>query len=183
MTTAVTENNPHRPPAGISGKWLTGWVLAALAAIGISLGTTLWTYSRLDDVRAESTGLWRGVTEHLSMRYRAAEKLVAEGVDSRQLKMEFGERFRLAVDAFRTTSLPAEQVALAERLESLLANEEFRPFASSLPEISSQANSLIDEYNRSREREKKLLHSWTGRVLELVLKFDPPRPFAMGSAK
>ena len=182
MTTAVTENNPHRPPAGISGKRLTGWVLAALAAIGIGLSTTLWTYNRLDAVRRESTDLWRSVTEHLSVRYRAAEKLVAQGVDSRQMKMEFGERFRLAVDAFRTTSLPAEQVAAAERLELLLADDEFQHYADSLPELPSEANSLIAEYNLSRERERKLLESWAGWMLALVLKFDSPRPFVLGAS-
>lgn len=181
MTTAVTENSLPRPPAGISGKRLTGWVLAALAAIGISLSTTLWTYSRLDAVRRDSNELWRSVTEHLSVRYRAAEKLVAQGVDSRQIKMEFGERFRLAVDAFQTTSLPAEQVAAAERLEKLLAGDDFQQFTDSLPELPREANSLVAEYNRSREREKGLLESWTGWMLSLVLKFDPPRPFVIGA--
>ncbi len=182
MTETSKEKVHHQPPAGISGKRLTSWVLVALAVIGIGLSSTLWTYNRLDVARRESTEMWRDVTEHLSERYRAAEKLVAEGVDSRQVKMEFGEKFRLAIDAFRTTSLPAEQVAAAERVERLLSDNEFQLFAASLPKMSSAADSLIADYNRSREREKMLLESWGGRVLDLFMKFDPPQPFTVAAA-
>ncbi len=169
-------------PPGISGKRLTVWVLVGLAIIGVSLSTTLWTYNQLDVARRESTVAWRGVAEHLSGRYRAAERTVASGVGSRELKMEFGEKFRLAIDAFRTTSLPEEQLTAAERVENLLASSDYAPWIASLPASPDEMQAAIADYNLARQRESILLESWGGRVLDIFLKFDPPRPFALETA-
>lgn len=171
-------------PPGISGKRLTLGVLVALVLIGVSLSYTLWTYNELDRARRTSVTAWRAVTEHLAQRYRTAEKMVAEGVDNRQLDMEFGEKFRLAIDAFRTTSLPEEQVNAAERLEQLLAAEDIAAKdiaagGAELEPLPAAAEAEIESYNLAREREKELLESWGGRLLDVFLKFEVPRPFSV----
>lgn len=162
---------------GLSGKQVTGWVVAALAAIGIVLSYTLWTYNRLDDARRVSVVAWREVTEQLNERYRAAEHTVAEGVDERTLRMEFGEQFRLAIDAFRTTSLPEKQFAAAERVEEMLAQPEFTDAGATLPELSDAGRSAIENFNQAKDLERSLLDSWGGRFLDIFLKFESPRRF------
>jgi hypothetical protein len=172
-------DRPLVPPPGISGKRLTVWVLVALGLIAISLSYTLWSYNRLEIARYASHAAWREVTEHLSSRYRVAERNVAKAVDGRQLPMEIGEKFRLAIDAFRTTSLPDQQFAAAERVEGLLAEESLADVHAALPQLSNESLAAIDAFNQHRSLEQQLLNSWGGRILDIFLKFESPSQFSV----
>ena len=183
MVTSHSQDRPFSPgqPAtvpGISGKQVTGWVVAALAVIGVVLSYTLWTYNRLDDARRVSVAEWREVTEHLSERYRIAERTVAAGVDDRTLRMEDGEQFRLALDTFRTTSLPEKQFAAAARVEEILARQELSAAAAQL-NLSDGGRDAVESFNQAKEFERALLESWGGRFLDIFLKFDLPRRFVL----
>jgi hypothetical protein len=167
------------PPPGISGKRLTAWVVVALGLIAVSLSYTLWSYNRLEVARSASQAAWREVTEHLSHRYRAAERSVAKAVDGRELPMEIGEKFRLAIDAFRTTALADQQFAAAMRVEQLLAEEAMADVQAALPEMSDASLAAIDDFNQRRSLEQQLLHSWGGRILDIFLKFETPIPFSI----
>lgn len=180
MSSAHDRSLPTVQPGavpGLSGKQVTGWVVAALVVIGIVLSYTLWTYNRLDVARLASVVAWREVTEQLSERYRVAERTVALGVDERALRMEYGEQFRLAIDAFRTTSLPEKQFVAAERVEEMLAQPEFVGAVATLPPLPIEGRSAIENFNQAKDRERQLLESWGGRFLDIFLKFESPRRF------
>ena len=183
MASASPERDSPLPaPPGVSGKRVTGVVVAGLLIVGVTLSYALWTYNRLEAARSVSAAQWRGVAEQLSLRYRGVEKAIAAGVDERRVKMEFGESFRLAVDAFRTTALPEPQRAAAERIEALLDSPELAPLAGQLPPVAPAAQQAVVEYNLAQATEKRLLESWGGRLLNIFFRFPEPRPFELAAA-
>ncbi len=168
-------------PPGIPGKRVTLVVLLGLALLGVGISYTLWTYNRVDTARAATATAWRNLTEHLSSRYRAAEKTIAEGVDSRAIKMEFGERFRLAVDGFRTTSLPLEQYAAAQRVESLLGSEDLGISPQALPSVPPDLRASLESFRDQLEQERQLLEGLGGRMLDIFMKFETTAPLSLAN--
>jgi hypothetical protein len=175
-----TGNSPEPTVPGISGKRLTVWLLLALAAMGILISYTLWSYGRLDAHREETAVAWRAVTEELVPRYALAEGLVANEVARGEIPGEKGEQLRLAVDRFQTTSLTVEQEAAAREVETLLATVVDKPLLEQLaPDTSLQA--AVEAYNASLARQSATIRSLGGRILSIFLYFPSVTPFSISS--
>lgn len=151
----------------MSGRRVTSVVLASLLIVGGWLSYTLWTYNRIDVARANTAQSWRQLAEQLSVRYRGAESQIAAGVDERQIDMEFGERFRLAMDRFRTTAQSEPQFEAARELEDLLAEKRI-PAKS-----SGDLSAAVDQFNAKIDSESRVIDSVGGRFLSLFLHFQP----------
>ncbi len=176
------EQNTSQPP-GISGPRLTLLTLIGLGLIGGCLSYTLWTYNRLDVARKARSESWRSLANELATRYRVAEKTVAAGVDSREIKMELGERFRLAIDQFRSTAQVAPQYDAAQKVEDLLADSGGTLAGAERDWIkpSSQLRSAIEDYNSHLANERQVLSSPGGRLLGLFLSFPRPEDFRVAA--
>lgn len=180
-----SDNQIDQAP-GISGKRMTFIVLLGLLCVGGFLCYTLWAYTRFDEARQASTVAWRELTEQLAIRYRAAETIVAQAVDSREVKMEFGEKFQLAVERFRTTARTAEQFAAAQQVEDLLGSDDFRNLLDTSDKQSKLAGSApllaaAEEFNACRSRERSLLDSSGGQILDVFLRFESTEPFVFAN--
>ncbi len=169
------------PPLGVSGKRVIAWIVTALLAIGVALGFTLWNYNRLDVVRADSAAAWRATTHALDGRYRVAEQQIANGVHANAVTADFQQRFELAVDRFRTTSIMGDQVAAAEQVEQLLGSEDFPTQMLQANPPTEQLLNQLDEYNQQRLRERVLRESFGGKILEMFLTLPPSAPFHVSS--
>ncbi len=179
----MTQLSPTHPPPGISGKRITLWVIVGLVVIGGSLSYTLWTYNRFDAARAQSAQAWRGAIELLAERYHAAELGLAEGIAKGATSDAFGQELQTAVDTFRTTSIVNEQVSAAERIEELLGSGEFPSQARQALLSPTQLQAALDEYNLRRNRERVLLKTLGGRILDLFLEFPESQPFQLATVK
>lgn len=180
-STASPEVTQATPPSGVSGKRVTTWVVAALVTVGVAISFTLWTYNRLDAVRADSATAWRETTHALSDRYRAAEQQVAEAVASGALDADFQQSFEVAVDRFRTTSIAVDQVAAAERVEELLGSSSVPAEVLQAIPPTEQLNAQLDQYNQQRLRERVLRNSFGGKMLELFLSLPASTPFRLST--
>lgn len=156
------------PPAqpGMSGRKLTMGLLLALAMVAAGLSYVLWSYNRVDSQRASVNASWNQLVEELAQRYRPLELQIARGVDERQIEMELGERFRLAMERFRSTAQPHLQWAAAADLESLLQA------AGVSTSLSPSAASAAEAYNAEVRELHRLLESPGGRILVQFLNFS-----------
>ena len=179
----MTKPSPTPQPPGISGKRVTLWVITGLVVVGVSLSYALWTYNRLDAARAQSASAWRGAMESLAERYQAAELGLAESAASGATSDEFNQQFKSAVDTFRTTSIVNEQVFAAERIEVLIGSGEFPSQARQTLLSPTQLLVALDEYNQRRDRERVLLKSLGGRILDIFLEFPDSQPFHLATAE
>ena len=177
-----------KTPAGISGRKLVITLLAVLLLFGSCLVYVLTTYDRLEQIRGDCDSAWRALATLLEMRYQPAEKAVAAAVDAGTVSMEAGERFRLAIDAFHGTASSLQQSKAAQRVEDAWPNlprETSRENAlgdsaqsQALAEaISPALRNAIDEYNACQRREREILDSIGGRVLDLFLELPEPTEF------
>lgn len=160
-------------PGGVSGRMLTGIILALLILLGGGLSYTLWSYNRLDQQRAVANELWLDLASELSTRYRGIEKEVADRVDERTMEMEIGEEFRLAVDRFRTTAQPNLQLEAAREIEGLLTD---------MPWVGKPSESLLDvtnRYNDQLSQVREVVGSTGGQVLSLFLTFPSYAPLQL----
>ena len=126
----------------------------------------LWLYGEVEKAAVLTTSAWRPVATALAPRYAKLEKIVAEGVDKRQLAMEMGEQFRLKIDRFRETGQAVQQVAAVNELEELLNKVEMSltatPAASELAARwnasiggSSELQKVLELYNVQVEKQKR----------------------------
>ena len=135
--------------------------------VGGWLSYTLWTYNRIDVARASTAQSWRQLAEQLSARYRAVESQIAAGVDERKIAMEFGERFRLAMDRFQTTAQSEPQFEAARELEALLSEQD-------LPlETPAELSGAVEQFNDQIDSESQIIGSVGGRFLSIFLHFQP----------
>jgi uncharacterized protein (DUF433 family) len=178
----MTHTASPTPPPGISGRRVTGWVIAGLVFIGIGLSYTLWTYNQLDAARLRSAVAWRGTAELLAERYQAAEVGLAESDTAGAAEVAFRQDFASSVDAFRTLSIISDQVAAAESVEKLLASHELPDAVRAALRPSTQLQSELTEYNQVRLRERVLLESFGGRILDIFLKFPDSHPLQLATA-
>lgn len=171
----MSENSKNKP--GMSGRRVTVTVLVGLVLVAAWLSYALWSYNRIDAARANTTVSWRELAEPLSKRYGRLEKEVAAGVDSREIDMQLGERFRLAIDRFRTTAQAPLQYVAAQDLEQVLA--ELASSGVELPPVSSEVAAAIEKHNACLRQETELLASPGGRFLLLFLRFTEPVEFSV----
>ncbi len=160
----------------MSGRSLTAVVLSTLILVGAGISYTLWSYNRIDAARAASTASWRNLAAGLSERYRQAELAVARGVDQRKIEMEFGERFRLAVDRFRTSAQLHLQYDAAQELEQLMSKQ---------PGLLSASTALaqeVQDYNAILKNLRTALSTPGGRFLSLFLNFANPDDLRLASS-
>lgn len=166
-------NSSQQPPQGIPGRRLTGGIGLMLLLATVGLSYVLWTYNRLDDARFEARETWHGLADQLANRYQQIELVIAEGVDSRQIDMALGEKFRLAVERFRTTAQPDVQVRAAREIEELL----FPIDALKPPSIELQK--IVEQYNQRLTAERDVLDSVGGRLLSIFINLSDPAPFLL----
>ncbi len=173
------------PPRGWNGKQM-----ALLVGGSVLLGAAfftyiLWLYGEVENAAVLTTAQWRPVATELAPRYGELEKLVAEGVDNRQIAMELGEQFRLRIDGFRATGQAVQQVAVVNKLEGLLDQIDKSlaaiPAASDLSkrwheaiEASSELRAAVQSYNLRVQEQKVWRASFGGAVLLTFIKLPEP---------
>ncbi len=177
---ASSEQNSYDQPRevgqrGLSGKRVTAVVVLLLLLVGAWLSYTLWVYSQVDRARGETNIAWRNLVDRLDERYREAEKYVAKGVDARDIEMQLGEQFRLAVDRFRTTAQPSAQYITAEEIEKQLAG------FKDIPEPTAELQLAVDRFNACLRQERDVLSSPGGRFLSVFLKFAEPEELRLST--
>jgi hypothetical protein len=182
---ATTLSAENGPPRGWNGKQM-----ALLVGGSVLLGAAfftylLWLYGEVEEAAEKSTSAWRPVASELAPRYAKLEKLVAEGVDNRQLAMELGEQFRLRIDRFRGTGQAVQQVAMANELEELFEKIDkslaATPAASDLADRwkasiagSSALQEALELFNVQVREQKQWRDSFGGAVLLAFIKLPEP---------
>lgn len=162
-------------PQGVAGKNVTRLVIVALLVTIVGISYVLGTYNQIDVRRGDVEVSWRALTSELAERYRVVEREIASGVDDQSTAMELGERFRLAVDRFRTTAQRAPQVEAAREIEDLIPQAGVQ-----LASTETLEQSLTD-FNADQARLGELIETPAGKVLGLVLILDDTRPFELAS--
>ncbi len=156
---------------GVSGRKLTIVLLAALTLVGVALSYVLWSYNRVDDSRDQVVDAWNILFEELATRYRAVEKQVATGVDAQEMEMALGERFRLAIDQFRSTAQADVQLSAAMELEAIMKA------ANLQPPLSASLQEAAEKYNQCVLELAQLLDTPGGQTLLLFLNLNPVEEF------
>ncbi|MCA9126191.1 MAG: hypothetical protein KDB22_03860 [Planctomycetales bacterium] len=160
-------NEPNSIP-GLSGKRVTLFVLFGLLGIGTALTFTMWSYSSLNRVREETRLAWRDLAEQLTWRYRRLEQSVASAVDAGDAPIAWAERFRLAIDRYRTTVQYVDQYATAREVEDLLANCDFDlGNLAPTPELEHE----LTRFNECLANERHQLAKPGSLFLDIFLEF------------
>lgn len=175
----IDSQSPKLPPS-LSGKKVAVAMLVGMLVVGGGLGYSLWVYSQLDAARQATRQTWRNLASELDSRYRASELQLARGIDAATIPMEVGERFRLAVDRFRTTSDPLQQQAAAQAIEDLLQEPALSPVAPATG--GAELPPLVDQYNAQRLEEQRILSGPGGRALDIFLEFPQTAAFRLSIA-
>jgi hypothetical protein len=144
--------------------------------LGGTLVFALSSFSVIDAARSQKKAAWAELREQIDRRYRAIEKVVAQGVDERRIPMEWGEKFRLNLDAFRTTAQVAEQHNQARAIEELLTSADF---TLTLPAVDDSLEQSIGQLQDATEAENAALSSLGGRLLGVFFRFEHPSPLIL----
>ena len=154
-----------------------------LLVLGGTLAEALWSYSQLENIRADQREAWGELREPLAARYREVEKRVAAGVDGGSIPIAWAEKFRLGIDQFRTTAQPADQYAAAEQVEGLMrelrGEEKIKDANSIVPQVSRDVAAALTEFNRHLNRETEQLRSAGCQLLDIFLAFRQPGQFEL----
>lgn len=150
---------------GVSGKRLTVVLLLSLVLGGAGISYVLWTYNRIDSARRATEASWHAMVDDLAGRYRMLELEVAKRTDETTFDMAKAERFRLAIDGFRTTAQPELQVPYAQEIESCLEGAKF------VSDPESALSQAVADYNAAIEAHQNLIGSPAGRFLGIFLNF------------
>ncbi len=165
---------------GTSGKKVVIGVVIFLASVGSSIGYCLWCYTKVEETRRDSAEAWRSVAVELEQRYRSIEKEVAQSIDDQTLPMAWGEKFRLAVDRFRTSASPVIQRTAAQAVESELES-------SSLTRDILIPSAILEErigaYNETSESELAAQRAPGAQVLATVLQYPEAAGFELSKIK
>lgn len=161
----ASEESGAAPPSAISGPKLTYIVIVLLIILGVLISYTLSSYNAIDAARAKATAAWQELAEELSTHYRQVEVGVATRVDAREVAMEDGEEFRLALDAFRGTSILEKQFSAAVRVEESLGEMKLEP------QKNSSLQQKLAEYNSEAAATRELIQSTAGQILSVFLNF------------
>ncbi len=178
----MVQQQTQAPPAGISGKRVTAWVVLGLVALGVTLSYTLWSYGTLNAARKVSSQQWREVADGLSLRYQTVAASLEAAVASGALTNDASKRFTAAMDRFRTTADANEQELAAVEVEGLLRTDELVPAVAGAVTISPKLQSQVVEFNRVRQIERDRLESLGGKIVDLFLKIPLPTKFELAAA-
>lgn len=170
--TLATEQNDELHKT--SGKRLTWSIIAALVLTVVSLSYVLGTYNQINVVRESAAENWRALVDTLSSRHRGFELSMAKGVDSEEVAMEVGERFRLALDRFRTSSRQSTQLEAALEIETLAGDS-----LAVIDGPSEELRQAISDFNSAQHQLGKLVRSPAGKMLTSVLLFDEATEFQL----
>jgi hypothetical protein len=176
----------NQTPSGWNGKTMALLVGGSVLLGAIVFSYILWLYGEVEKAATTTTAAWRAVATELAPRYAGLEKIVAEGVDSRQMAMELGEQFRLKIDSFRATGQAEQQVAAVTELEELLGKIDKSladtPAASSSAtrwknglRSSAELQSALESYNVRVREQKQWRSSFGGALLLAFIKLPEPR--------
>ncbi|GAB5402265.1 MAG: hypothetical protein Aurels2KO_04960 [Aureliella sp.] len=176
-----------QPSQGLSGRRVTQVVLLLLVVLGGTLAYALWSYSQLENIRADQRDAWSELREPLAARYREIEKRVAVGVDGGNIPIAWAEKFRLAIDQFRTTAQPADQYAVAEQVEGLVGELSEPTVVDSaanvpgaiVPAVSPEVSAALAKFNSQLDRETEQLASPGCQLLDVFLAFREPGQFEL----
>ncbi len=159
------------PKNFISGKRLTVVVVATLLTTGFFFYWLTTAYAAHNAARRETERRWRELATVLAERYRALDGVIAKGVDSREVDMRLGERWRSLRDRFSGTGLSVQQAAAAEELETLMSQLP----ASLADEPTETLREASHRYTAAVEHQKQLGRTAGSRMLKLMLNLpDPP---------
>jgi hypothetical protein len=183
ISTDSSEGNT--PPRGWNGKQMALFVGGSVLLGAAFFTYILWLYGVVENAAILTAAQWRPVATELSPRYAKLEKLVAEGVDNRQIAMELGEQFRLNIGAFRATGQAVQQVAAVNALEELLGKIDKSlaviPPASDLSERwhtaiqgSAELHRLLELYNVKVREQKQWRAGFGGSLLLAFIKLPEP---------
>ena len=171
----------------ISGQKLAVFLVGALALTTLLVIFCLATYGKLTAIRNARDECWRPLAELLDARYRKLEKVIAGGIDQRQIDMRWGEKWRSALDHFRAISGSSEQELAAQEVEDLLRDFQTAITDAKLQQEIAQTMSAVDtrqqisvastEYRQLVNKERVLLRSIGGRLLDTFLVLRPPLEF------
>lgn len=176
--TKTSEPPQSNSPASYSGRRVTQVVILLMVALGGTLAYALWSYAQLENIRKDQRAAWATMREPLVGRYREIEKSVAVGVDSGSIPIIWAEKFRLAVDAFRTTAQAPDQYAAAEAVENLLIESgRWKPPALEVPKPSEEVSNSLAAFNSQLVRESQQLQSPGCQLLDIFLEFRQPGKF------
>ncbi len=187
--TSQNETQPaaaNLPPRGWNGKHLAVLVGTSVLLGALLFTYILWLYGEVEQASEKTIASWRVVATELSPRYAKLEKLVADGVDSRQLAMELGEQFRLRMDAFRASGQAEQQVTEVIEIEQLLTKIDgslaATPAASELAAKwkigirgSGELQTALESYNVRVREQMEWRASWGGSFLLAFIKLSEPR--------
>lgn len=173
------------PPKGFNGKPMALLVGGSLLLGTIVFAYILWLYGEVEKAHAATSDAWRTVAVELAPRYERLEKLVADGVDGRQIAIELGEQFRLRIETFRATGQANQQVAAVNSLEELLAkidqNLAGNPGGSELEgrwrqnmQATQQLSTAIATYNDRVRIQKKWRSTFGGALLLAFIQLSEP---------
>lgn len=161
-------------PNGLSGKKLTIATVIGLVLVGATLAYVLWVYSELDRARAQSETAWRTLATELDDRYRRVESGQLEGDEKVSLPAELKE----SIEQFRSLTRRRTQQSSALAVEQLLTTtpELLAVAQGASPPKLDQA---LQAFNQSQARERGILDSLGGRVLDIFLSFAEPDEFEL----
>ena len=148
------------PPHSNSGKRLVLIFLITMAAVGLSLGYVLWTYSQLDRARDQTAIAWRDLSQTLGDRYSA----LASSNPSPELAAAY-EQFSTTVDVGR-------QLTAAQELEDKLA-------PASLPAPTTEQEEALAKFAECVEREDAIMRTVGGRVLDIFFAIEQRQPLEL----
>ena len=157
---------------GISGRKLTLALLLALLAVGGSLSYVLWTYNQVDREQRASEQAWLVLADLIDQRYRRQEATLTRQVDAGKLDTQIEERFRLALDRFRSTAQPEVQRAAAEEIEAILVE------AGRAEPPDEKTLQALHDYNQRVAEFQQQMSSPGAAVLKRLLRLPNLRQFS-----
>ncbi len=165
---AVATSQPadsHTTP-GVSGRKLTTFILSFLVVVGGSLAYLLSVYDRMDDQRAKTSEVWRGVANALDLNYKQIVKLSAAELG---VEEQWTQQFAEQAEQFRTATNIEAQLATASQIEGRLSELAASSSQPKLPEVEASLKEQIDLYNQNIDAETKILQSWAGSFVHKIL--------------
>lgn len=154
---------------GLSGPKITVILLILLSGLCGSIIFTLAVYDRLNAARTATDEQWRRLSNLLSNDYQQLSQrtLTDQTIADQRLRTRQQQDILKSVDYFRTTVQPEQQRLMAEQVENLSAQEESSDWR--LPAASSELKESVLQYNQCLARERNILSSMGGKLLQTIL--------------
>ncbi|GIW98039.1 MAG: hypothetical protein KatS3mg111_1372 [Pirellulaceae bacterium] len=173
----VVELNRQQQPANTVGRRLVIGTAIAIAVGVLGLLALVQWHVQSERLREEIVASWRPVAALLDLRYRMIEREVAAAVDAEELPIAWAERFRLAIDRFRTTVDAARQIEAAAMVEQVLSEQ--RQYAAP---PSDELLSAVDALNEAIGDYLKWRTSVPARLLRVFVTLPDVPEFALAQS-